>query len=165
MPRPETVSAGAVAADNRPVQDRRSASPQGWVPRCREQRLPGRIGRPRIPESAASVPVAAFPGDVIQAQARSWRPGCRSCAAGTGRAGALLPTGPAGELVTALLCTTMWITCVKRRRACAYTVEMLGIRLPGRARNRAFTWESAIRTLCIGKNLKLSTRHAAIADK
>jgi len=114
---------------------------------------------------AASVPVAAFPGDVIQAQARSWRPGCRSCAAGTGRAGALLPTGPAGELVTALLCTTMWITCVKRRRACAYTVEMLGIRLPGRARNRAFTWESAIRTLCIGKNLKLSTRHAAIADK
>jgi hypothetical protein len=42
---------------------------------------------------------------------------------------------------------------------------MLGIVLPGRARNRAFTWESAIRALCIEKEPELSTRRAAIAHK
>ena len=55
-------------------------------------------------------------------------------------------------MLSALLCITMWITCVKRRRACAHIGEMLGIVLPGRARNRAFTWESAIRALCMEKN-------------
>jgi hypothetical protein len=43
--------------------------------------------------------------------------------------------------------------------------EMLGIVLPGRARNKAFTWESAIRALWTEKKAKLSTRHAAIAHK
>jgi len=42
---------------------------------------------------------------------------------------------------------------------------MLGIVLPGRARNRVFTWESAIRALWTKKKEKLSTRHAAIAHK
>ena len=65
----------------------------------------------------------------------------------------------------ALLCTTMWITCVKRRRACVHIGEMLGIVLPGRARNRAFTWESATHDLWTEKERKLSTRHAAIAHK
>ena len=69
------------------------------------------------------------------------------------------------NVVQALLCITMWITCVKRRRACAHIGEMLGIALPGRARNRAFTWESAIHALWTEKKAKLSTRHAAIAHK
>jgi hypothetical protein len=47
---------------------------------------------------------------------------------------------------------------------CAHS-EMLGIPLPGRAGNRAFTWESAIRALWTEKKAKLSTRHAAIAHK
>ena len=68
-------------------------------------------------------------------------------------------------MLSALLCLTMWITCVKRRRACAHIGEMLGIVLPGRARNRAFTWESAIHALWAERKAKLSTRHAAIAHK
>jgi hypothetical protein len=59
----------------------------------------------------------------------------------------------------------MWITCVKRRQACARIGEMLGIVLPGRADDRAFTWESAARALCMEKKPELSTRHAAIAHK
>jgi chromosome partitioning protein len=40
---------------------------------------------------------------------------------------------PAGQenFLSALLCTTMWITCAKRPRACARIGEMLGIVLPG----------------------------------
>jgi hypothetical protein len=64
-----------------------------------------------------------------------------------------------------VLCITMWITCVKRRQACAHIGEMLGIVLPGRARNGAFTWESAIHALWAERKAKLSTRHAAIAHK
>ena len=106
----------------------------------------------------------AFVGDVIQAQARS-----ASCVPAASRkhrhADPLrLPAGHENVL-PALLCTTMWITCVKRRRACAHIGEMLGIVLPGRARNRAFTWESAIHALCTEKKTELSTRHAAIAHK
>src|SRR5271157_1297079 len=70
-----------------------------------------------------------------------------------------------GCVLQALLCTTMWSTCAKRRRACAHIREILGIVLPGRARNRAFTWESAIRALWVEKERELSTRHAAIAHK
>jgi hypothetical protein len=69
------------------------------------------------------------------------------------------------NVLQALLCTTMWITCAKRRRSCAHIGEMLGIPLPGRARNRAFTWESAIRALWMEKEPELSTRHAAITHK
>jgi hypothetical protein len=63
------------------------------------------------------------------------------------------------------LCTNVWMTCVQRRRSCAYTVEMLGIPLPGRNRDRAFTWEGASRSLCIQKKLELSTSHTAIHDE
>ena len=69
------------------------------------------------------------------------------------------------NVLQALLCTTMWIACVKRRRACAHIGEMLGIVLPGRAGNRAFSWESAIHALWTERKAKLSTRHAAIAHK
>jgi len=81
--------------------------------------------------------------------------------------GTLTPCQPTRQenVLSALLCITMWITCVKRRRACVHIGEMLGIVLPGRARNRAFTWESAIHALWTEKKAKLSTRHAAIAHK
>jgi hypothetical protein len=90
-------------------------------------------------------PVPAVVGDGIQAQARS-----ASCVPTASRkhrhADRCLPARHENVL-QALLCTTMWITCVKRRRACARLGEMLGIVLPGRARNRAFTWGSAIYAL------------------
>jgi hypothetical protein len=38
---------------------------------------------------------------------------------------------------------------------------MLGIVLPGRVHNMAFTWEDAVYALCIKKEPELSTRHAA----
>ena len=62
------------------------------------------------------------------------------------------------------LCTSMWITCAQPRRACAYLVEMLGIPLPGRNHDGAFTWESAVRILCTQRKLELSTCHAAVAN-
>jgi len=63
------------------------------------------------------------------------------------------------------LCTNMWITCAQRRRACAYAVEMLGIPLPGRSHDRAFTWESASRILCMQRKPELSTCHSVIDNK
>ncbi len=78
------------------------------------------------------------------------------------RADLLLPASQATGLPSCCLCTNMWITCAQRRRACAYAVEMLGIPLPGRNHDRAFTWESASRTLCMQRKRELSTCHAAI---
>jgi hypothetical protein len=69
------------------------------------------------------------------------------------------------NVLQVLLCTTMWITCVKRRRACAHIGEMLGIPLPGSAMTGAFTWECTIHVLWTERKAKLSTRHAAIAHK
>jgi hypothetical protein len=107
--------------------------------------------------------VPAVVGDGIQAQARS--ASCVPAASRKHRHADPLPASRHENVLQALLCTTMWITCVKRRRACAHIGEMLGIVLPGRARNRAFTWESAIRALWTEKKAKLSTRRAAIAHK
>jgi hypothetical protein len=108
-------------------------------------------------------PVPAVGGDVIQAQARSasWV----SAASRNPRHADPLPASPARERVTGFavhnhvdhLCKTV-------PGLCAHS-EMLGIPLPGRAGNRAFTWESAIRALWTEKKAKLSTRHAAIAHK
>jgi hypothetical protein len=58
------------------------------------------------------------------------RPGCRSCHASTGTLTRCLPARQENVL-PALLCATMWITCAKRSRACARIGEMLGIALPG----------------------------------
>ena len=74
-------------------------------------------------------------GDVTHAQARS-----ASCGPAASRnTGTLtrfcLPARRA-NVSQVLLCTTMWITCVKRRRACAHIGEMLGIPLPGSAHDR-----------------------------
>lgn len=81
------------------------------------------------------------------------------------RADPLLPASPARGLLSCCLCTNVWMTCAQRRRACAYTVEMLGIPLPGRNQDRAFTWENVSRILCMQIKLDLSTRHAVINDK
>ena len=64
-----------------------------------------------------------------------------------------------------LLCITVWITCVKRDRACAHIGERLGSPLPGRTHNRVLTWENIIHALCIDKESQLSTRHAAMDRK
>ena len=70
-----------------------------------------------------------------------------------------------GNFISVLLCTTLWITCVKRRPACAHFGEMLGSPLPVRSFNEALTWENIVYTLCIDKELKLSTHHTAPTDK
>ena len=80
------------------------------------------------------------------------------------RAAACQP-GRQENVLRALLCRTMWISCVKRRRACAHIGKCWGSCCRGRARNKAFTWESAIRALCVEKEPELSTRHAVIPHK
>ena len=64
-----------------------------------------------------------------------------------------------------LLWTTVWITCVKRHRACAHIGEMLGSQLLVRPSVGVLTWGNAVRTLCINKELELSTHRAAMTDK
>ena len=81
------------------------------------------------------------------------------------RANPLPHASQATGLLPCCLCTNMWITCAQRRRACAYAVEMLGIPLPGRNHDRAFTWENASRILCMQRKPELSTCHCAIANK
>ena len=82
------------------------------------------------------------------------------------RADPRLPAShPGNRTAACCLCTNMWITCAQRRRACAYAVEMLGIPLPGRNHDRAFTWESASRILCIQRKPELSTCQPAIDNK
>ena len=77
----------------------------------------------------------------------------------------LLAAGPVNGLLAGYVCTSMWITCAKRRRACAPAVEMLGIPPPGSAHKRAFNWENATRALWIQKKPELSTRRAVKAYK
>ena len=103
-------------------------------------------------------------GDLIQARARSSHPAGWPGTQAPARRSLLPASQPAG-LLPCCLCTNMWITCAQRRRACAYEVEMLGIPLPGRSHNRAFTWESASRILCIQRKPELSTCHPAIDNK
>jgi hypothetical protein len=107
--------------------------------------------------------VPAVVGDGIRAQTRS----VSFVPAASRSAGTVTRCLPARHenVLQALLCTTMWIACVKRRRACAHIGKCWGLCCRGRARNRAFTWESAIHALWTEKKAKLSTRHAAIAHK
>jgi hypothetical protein len=67
--------------------------------------------------------------------------------------------------LTEPLCTNMWMTCVQRRRVCAYAVEMLGISLHDHSHGRAFTRESASRILCMRRKPELSTCHAVTENK
>ena len=64
-----------------------------------------------------------------------------------------------------MLCTSVWITCAKQRRACVHRGERLGIALRARTHNTPVTWEIAIHALCIKKNLQFSTRHAETVHK
>ena len=75
------------------------------------------------------------------------RPACRPPRAITGMVTRCCLPARHENVLQALLCTTMWITCVKRRRACARLGGNAGDRVTGRARNRAFTWGSAINAL------------------
>ena len=68
-------------------------------------------------------------------------------------------------LLIGLLCIRVWITCVKRRRGCVHIGEMLGSPLPAHPYNEVVTWENTVHALCIDKGPKLSTNHAAMADK
>ncbi len=79
--------------------------------------------------------------------------------------GSIERTSPAIGLLPCCLCTNMWMTCAQRCQACAYAVEMLGIPLPDRNHDRAFTWESASHILWMQRKSELSTCHAAIGNK
>ena len=79
------------------------------------------------------------------------RPACRPPRAITGMLTRCCVPARDENVLQALLCTTMWITCVKRRRACARLGGNAGDRVTGRARNRAFTWGSAINALWTAK--------------
>ena len=83
-------------------------------------RLPGRAASIRCPPSWA---MSSRPRP-------DPRPACRPPRASTGTLARCLPARHENVL-QALLCTTMWISCVKQRRACAHIGEMLGIALPG----------------------------------
>jgi len=73
----------------------------------------------------------------------------------------LLAVGP----LTGVVCISMWISCAKRRQACARVVEILGIRRPALLIKGITDWENNTRGLCMQSNRKLSTRHAAKARK
>jgi hypothetical protein len=64
------------------------------------------------------------------------------------RAGLLPAAGPAAGLTAGFVCTSVWITCVKRHQSCARAVEMLGIPPPGCAHERAVNWENTTRSMC-----------------
>jgi hypothetical protein len=114
-----------------------------------------------VPSSAVAEVIADR--DIHQARARS--ASCVPVVSRKRRHADPLPASRACELPTGLLCTTMWITCVEKAPGLCAPREILGIPLPGDARNRAFTWDNAVEALCIEKEPKLSTRRAAIAYK
>ena len=80
--------------------------------------------------------------------AGSWRPRVRGVSWKPRRAGLLAAASPAIGLLAGFLCTSMWITCAKRRQACAHEVEMLGILPPRRAHEQALNWENTTRSMC-----------------
>ena len=200
---------GGRRAGNRPVQDHRSASPQDWVPRRREQRRlrgPAPRRRPlpagnqllhpvvdgdrRLPLRLVAVVAQAggqrwrrrSPGSLSVSRTRSrrdhgerdsrqapgcagrlscracgehrcppsWampsrprpdpRPGCRPPRASTGTLTRCCLPAWHENVLQALLCTTMWITCAKRRRACARIGKCWGLCCRGRACDRALAW-------------------------
>ena len=67
----------------------------------------------------------------------------------------LLAARPVRGLLTGHVCTSMWITCAKQRRACAPAVEMLGIPPPARGLIKGFNWENATRVLWIYKKTRI----------
>jgi hypothetical protein len=119
-------------------------------------------GGPTVDARAASPPdgaehsMAAFPGRSHPGPGQILASGMPAEHASAG-AGPLLPADPVRGPLPCCLCTNVWMTCAQRCPACAYAVEMLGIPLPGRHQNRAFTWESASRILCMRRKLELST--------
>ena len=123
------------------------------------RQAPGDAGR--LPAGyAASI---RCPPSWAMAQARS--ASCGPAASREHRHADALPASPAGERVIGFAVHNhVDHLCKTAPGLCAHW-EMLGIVLPGRARNRAFTWESAIHALWTERKAKLSTCHAAIAQK
>ena len=50
---------------------------------------------------------------------------------------------------SALLCMGLWMTCAKRRSACAYPGKRLGIAGVSGVHGRPVTWDNSICALCI----------------
>ena len=92
-----------------------------------------RIRGPLVLWENGGDPVPAFVRDLIGEVLASCAPGVsckRRCAH------PLRAARPGTRSADRPVCTSMWITCAKRHQACAHIGEMLGIVLPGRARNR-----------------------------
>ena len=121
---------------------------------------PGGLSSRRLRSSGGCLPGAISPRPGVRSSHPAGWPGTQAPARRS-----LLPASPATRLLPCRLCTNMWITCAQRRRACAYAVEMLGIPLPGRNHERAFTWENASSILCIQRKPELSTCRAVIDNK
>ena len=54
-----------------------------------------------------------------------------------------------GKTACRLLCTNLWMACVKTAPILWLHGEMLGIPAQAHAHNRAFNWKNAIHSLCI----------------
>ena len=92
------------------------------------------------------------------------RPWCRPPRASTGTLTRCCLPAWHENVLQALLCTTMWITCAKRRRACARIGKCWG--LCCRAAPVTGPWRGKARPRPVdGERTELSTRHAAIAHK
>jgi hypothetical protein len=119
----------------------------------------------RNPLGGGDRPVAAFLGRSHPGPGQILASGRLAGHASTGAPSRCCLPAPATGLLPCCLCTNMWMTCAQRHRACAYAVEMLGIPLRGQNHDRAFTWESGSRILCMQRKLELSTCHAVIGNK
>jgi len=120
--------------------------------------------RAASPLGGGDHPVAALLGRSHPGLGQILASGRLAAHASTGRRAAA-PSQPGIRTASRFLCTNMWMTCAQRRRACAYAVEILGIPLPARNHDRAFTCESASHILCIPRKSELSTCRAAIGNK
>ena len=83
-----------------------------------------------------------------------------SCAAGkhSNRAG---PGLTMGEFITSFAVDNMWITCAKMALNLCVHWGNVGDSIAGPSRNDLLTWHNTPHILCIDKERKLSTRHAA----
>jgi hypothetical protein len=124
-----------------------------------------RLGaRAACPAGYSRAPAPAVVNDVNQAQARS-ASGVPAASRSTGTlARCCLPAGQGNFLP--VCCAQPCGSLVQNGAGPVRTLgECWGSCCQARAGNRALTWESAIRTLCIEKKPELSTRRAATAHK
>jgi hypothetical protein len=82
-----------------------------------------------------------------------WAAGKHSGRAGSGRT--------AGEFLSSLAVDNMWITCAKMAPNLCVHWGDVGDTIAEPSHNDVLTWHNTPYILCIDKELKLSTRHAA----